>query len=415
MGGRQRTAGAAGAGAVLAFLFSIALVPVGAPVAGPVGNRPLEVHADARGGEIARRSIEMTGNVFEAVARLAGPAVVYIEATPATTPATTPPATQRRPPTPPPPGSPQGEESQVEEESGSGVLVRPEGLGRPVVVTNLHVVGESGPADIEVHLASGIVLSPVRVWGDEETDLAVLDLGAGAADLPAVRMGNSDELRIGQWVIAIGSPFGLAQSVTHGIISAQHRRQIGISGKLRIKEFLQTDAAINPGSSGGPLLNLDGEVIGINTAIASRTGSSSGVAFSIPINLVRWVVDSLIKEGRVRRGFLGVEFPQRFTYERARRLGLASQRGALVSVVHPGTPAARAGIEVGDVILEFGGVPIDDESHLINAVSQAAVGQAIPIVVWREGRRVSLRAELVSWDDYRAIPSSDAIEKPASR
>jgi S1-C subfamily serine protease len=268
-----------------------------------------------------------------------------------------------------------------------------------MVVTNLHVVADCQPADIEIYLANGLVLNPKQIWRDEETDIAVLD--PGREDLPAVRMGDSEGVRIGQWVVAIGSPFGLSQSVTHGIISAKHRRQIGIGGKLRIKEFLQTDAAINPGSSGGPLLNLDGEVIGINTAIASRTGSSSGVAFSIPINLVRWVTDDLLAYGKVRRGFLGVEFPIRFSHERAQGLGLAVARGALISHVHPGTPADRAGLRIDDVVMEFGGVPIEDENHLINAVSQTEVGKPVEVIVWRDGAKRRLLATLSSWETFQ--------------
>lgn len=346
---------------------------------GSNGLQPAIVEADVA-NITSRQALEATSTLFEAVAEVAGPAVVYIEAI--------------RP----------RNDADPEEESGSGVLVRPKGSNRPIVITNLHVVADCQPEDIEIYLSNGLVLNPTRVWRDEETDIALLD--PGQEDLPAVRMGDSDQVRIGQWVVAIGSPFGLSQSVTHGIISAKHRRQIGIGGKLRIKEFLQTDAAINPGSSGGPLLNLNGEVIGINTAIASRTGSSSGVAFSIPVNLVRWVAEDLLAYGRVRRGFLGVEFPLRFTQDRARGLGLSMARGALISHVHPGTPAERAGIRPEDVVLEFGGVPIEDENHLINAVSQTEIGKPVEIIVWREGEKKPLLATLSSWETFQ--PRADA-------
>lgn len=350
---------------------------------------PTAIHAEPnRSAESTRQAMESTSTIFESVANLMSPAVVYLEATRL------------------------GNSEEGEEESGSGVLVRPRGTGRPVVVTNYHVVANCLPEDIDILLSDGRLLHPTRVWHDEETDIAVLD--PDLDDLPAVRMGNSDEVRIGQWVLAIGSPFGLSQSVTHGIISAKHRRQIGISGTLRIKEFLQTDAAINPGSSGGPLVNLDGEVIGINTAIASRTGSSSGVAFSIPVNLVRWVAEDLLVHGKVRRGFLGVEFPRRFGYERARGLGLAVARGALISVVHPGTPAADAGLRTDDVVLEFGGVPIEDENHLINAVSQTEVGKPVRIIVWRDRKRVALETVLGSWDAYQTTDKKPADSTSSS-
>jgi S1-C subfamily serine protease len=221
-------------------------------------------------------------------------------------------------------------------------------------------------------------------------------------------MGDSDEVRIGQWVLAIGSPFGLMQSVTHGIISARDRRQVGVPGSMRIKEFLQTDAAINPGNSGGPLVNLQGEVIGINTAIASKTGSSSGVSFSIPINLVRWVTEELLAHGVVRRAFLGVQFPAQFPIDKAEKLGLPVPRGALVGHVHPDSPAARAGVKPDDVIVEFNGIAIADENHLINIVSKMPIGQTASVVVWRNRARQKLTTTLSTWDSFHV---QDQISK----
>lgn len=334
-----------------------------------------------------RRVLNVTGDTFESVARIVSPAVVYIEA------------------------GHHDENGDVEtEESGSGILVRPRSLGRAVVVTNLHVVAGAELQHVDVHLADGRRLHPVHVWSDEETDLALLDMGTET--LPAARIGDSDKARIGQWVLAIGSPFGLAQSVTHGIVSAKHRRQVGLPRSLRIKEFLQTDAAINPGNSGGPLVNLDGEVIGINTAIASKSGSSSGVGFAVPMNLVSWVMDELIVHGMVRRAFLGVEFPTRFTFERARDLGLSSPRGALVATVHPNTPAQLAGLRVDDVIVEFDGTPIEDDHHLINTVSQTPIGKKVGVVIWRDGRRLAVEATLGNWRKFRERASADSSPSP---
>ena len=185
--------------------------------------------------------------------------------------------------------------SRPVEESGSGILVRLPEQGGTFVITNNHVIQRAEPRQITVSLGDGRLLKPSRVWADPESDVAVLRLEGN--DLPAAVLGDSDQLRVGHWVLAMGSPFGLNQTVTHGIISAIGRGQVSLGSTIRIKDFLQTDAAINPGSSGGPLVNLEGEVIGINTAIASPSGSNSGVAFSIPINLVKRVLRQLMEKG----------------------------------------------------------------------------------------------------------------------
>src|SRR5262249_17960012 len=192
-----------------------------------------------------------------------------------------------------------------------------------------------------------------------------------------------DHTRVGQWVLAIGSPFGLNQTVTHGIISARERGQVSLGSTIRIKDFLQTDAAINPGSSGGPLVNLEGEVIGINTAIASHSGSNSGVAFSIPINLVKRVMHQLVEKGTVSRGYLGMQLAQAFEVADALRLGLDRAQGALVESVYPDTPAAAAGLRSNDVILQVDGVVIRNENHLINLIAAMPVGQRVRLQVWR--------------------------------
>lgn len=330
--------------------------------------------------------LESTGQVFESIARVVSPAVVYLE-------------TRVH----------DSKGKLITEESGSGVLIRPQGLGRPVVVTNVHVIADARPEDIDIYLEDGRLIHPVRIWNDEDTDIALLD--PGASDLPAAKLGDSKQVRVGQWVLAIGSPFGLSQSVTHGIISAKHRRQLSLPGNVRIQEFLQTDAAINPGNSGGPLVNLRGEVIGINTAIASNSGSNSGVGFSIPVNMVRWVADELVEHGKVRRGFLGVGFASRFSPARAHKLGLKVARGALVGAVHRDTPAQKGGVLADDVILSFDGTPIEDENHLINVVSQTTIGKSVAVVVWRNGAQQTLHIELGSWESFRQTGIAPVSEK----
>src|SRR5207248_357060 len=203
---------------------------------------------------------------FESVARKVSPTVVSIDAIKPATKSST--------------------KNKSIEESGSGVLLRIAAQRGVFVLTNNHVIQQAPPAQINVTLADSKIFKAAQVWADPETDVALLRLD-GADNLPTASLGDSDTVRVGHWVLAFGSPFGLNQTVTHGIISARERGQISLGATIRIKDFLQTDAAINPGSSGGPLVNLDGEVIGLNTAIASHSGNNSGVSFSIPIKLVK--------------------------------------------------------------------------------------------------------------------------------
>src|SRR6185295_6046391 len=190
-----------------------------------------------------------------------------------------------------------------------------------------------------------------RVWADPESDVALLGLNAPGT-LPTAPLGDSDQTKVGQWVLAFGSPFGLNQTVTHGILSARERGQVSLGSTIRIKDFLQTDAAINPGSSGGPLVDMKGAVIGLNTAIASHSGSNSGVAFSIPVNLVKRVMDQLLEKGSVARGYLGLQVAASFEPADALKLGLDRARGARVETVYPETPAAAAGLRANDVVLQ---------------------------------------------------------------
>jgi len=349
-------------------------------------NAPIKttVQADAESSP-SISMLEDSGEIFRRVAKAVSPGVVYIE------------SKQR---------DKKGE--IYNEEAGSGVLIKIDGFERPIVVTNLHVVVNAAPRDIDVLLSDGRELQPKQVWSDRDTDLAALDLGESG--LPSVQTGDSDLVHVGQWVLAIGSPFGLTQSVTHGIVSATERRQLGLPQSMRIKEFIQTDAAINPGNSGGPLVNLRAQVIGINTAIASRTGGSSGVGFAIPAQIVQRVVGDLVRYGQVRRAYLGVEFPVTFNREEAIKLGLTTARGAMVASVNNGTPAANAGLKAGDVILEFNGKSVEDDSHLINMVSQASAGETVRLKVWRKRQAAVVDIKLGDWNTYQNASATTTVE-----
>jgi S1-C subfamily serine protease len=319
------------------------------------------------------------GQRFERIARRVSPAVVYVEATKPTQPA----------------AARDGKKRPLEE-SGSGVIIQVEGHPGYLVLTNNHVIADARPEQITVNLADGRLFRPARVWADPESDVALLGLGK-AADLPTVPLGDSDATRVGQWVLAVGSPFGLNQTVTHGIISARERGQVSLGSTIRIKDFLQTDAAINPGSSGGPLINLDGQVVGVNTAIASHSGSNSGVAFSIPVNLVKRVMRQLLEKGSVSRGYLGMQLAQSFDPADALRLGLDRARGAWVETVYASTPAAAAGLRANDVVLKVDSAVIRNENHLINLISALPPGQKVRLEVWRGRQVVVLEAVVGDW------------------
>jgi len=318
------------------------------------------------------------GERFEAVIRQTAPSIVAVEAI-------KPPAAGKTKPT---------------EESGSGVIVRIDGVPGILVVTNNHVITGAKTEQITVHLANDKIVRPSRVWADAESDIAALKVDADG--LVPAPLADSDRAREGNWVLAFGSPFGLNRTVTHGIISARDRGQVSLGSTIRIKDFLQTDAAINPGSSGGPLVNLDGEVVGINTAIASHSGSNSGVAFAIPINMVKRVVRQLVDKGSVARGYLGVHLAQAIEAEVALKLGLERAQGALVESVYPDTPAAAAGLRANDVVLHVDGVPIRNENHLINLIAALPVGQRVKLGVWRDQRSEQIEAVVGDWNQAQA-------------
>lgn len=286
---------------------------------------------------------------------------------------------------------------------GSGFIIDPSGL----IVTNNHVIDEAD--DIEVTLPDGTNLKAKLIGKDAKTDLALLKVESKTA-LPHVRFGDSDRMRVGDWVIAIGNPFGLGGSVTLGIVSARNR-DIN-SGAY--DDFIQTDAAINRGNSGGPLFDINGQVVGVNTAIISPSGGSIGIGFAVPANTVVQVIDQLRQYGETRRGWLGVKI-QAVTSEIADTLGLGAARGALVAEVTPTGPAQAAGIKPGDVITSFAGKPIAQMRDLPRMVANTPVGQSVPVTVLRAGKEITLPVELGRLEEgekLAATPDDTAPSPP---
>jgi len=265
---------------------------------------------------------------------------------------------------------------------GSGFIIDASGI----VVTNNHVIADAN--EITVILTDGTRLKAELVGRDTKVDLAVLRVKSDKP-LKAVKFGDSDKARLGDWVVAIGNPFGLGGTVTTGIVSARNR---DISDNS-YGQYIQTDAAINKGNSGGPLFNLQGEVIGVNTAILSPTGGSIGIGFSVPSTMAKGVVEQLIQFGETRRGWLGVRI-QNVDETIAESLGLGTARGALVADVDPKGPAKPAGIEAGDVILKFDGRDVKESKDLPRLVGQTAVGKTVDIVVMRKGKELTKTARL---------------------
>ncbi len=261
---------------------------------------------------------------------------------------------------------------------GSGFVIDPSGI----IVTNNHVV--AGADQVVVVFTDGTRLPAIILGRDERADLAVLKVDAGE-DLPFINWGDSDAARIGDWIVAIGNPFGLGGTITAGIISARARN----INAGPYDQFIQTDASINQGNSGGPLINLAGEVVGINTAIYSPTGASVGIGFAIPSNLARPIVDQLVEFGHARRGWLGVRI-QRVTAEIAEGLELDTPRGALIAGLTVDGPAGRGGIEVGDVVLSFAGKEVPDMRSLPLIVAQTTPDELVEVEVWRDGGLVTL-------------------------
>jgi serine protease Do len=284
---------------------------------------------------------------------------------------------------------------------GSGFIIDPAGL----VVTNNHVI--EGADEITVTLQDNTVLKAKVVGRDETGDIALLKVSADKP-LPFVPFGNSDTARVGDWVVAIGNPFGLGGTVTAGIVSARGRdiRQGPYD------DFIQTDAAINRGNSGGPLFNMSGQVIGINTAIYSPSGGSIGIGFSIPSNMASEDVHQLREYGHPRRGWLGVRI-QQVTPDIAESLGLHDAAGAMVAGVNDGGPAALAKIRNGDIILKFNNQDVKEMRSLPRIVADSEVGQKVPVLLWRDGKEVTVQATLAEKpDDQTQVASATPAPKP---
>jgi serine protease Do/serine protease DegQ len=289
---------------------------------------------------------------------------------------------------------------------GSGVVIDPRGF----ILTNYHVVREV--EGISVRLADGRLFKRDRVkivGTDAKSDLAVLKL-EGAERLPAAEFGNSDSLRIGDWAIAIGDPFGLSGSVTLGVISATGRSRLAYPDAPSYQDFIQTDAAINPGNSGGPLLNARGELIGINTAIQSTVQANIGIGFAIPINSARRVADQLMRKGKVTRGYLGLTL-QEITPSLKEALGLETSDGVMVGSVVKGSPAERAGIKAEDVITHLDSVPFSSVEHLRTTVSELAPGRAVTLAILRGAERLNIKVKLSALPESPMPEEAEPVER----
>jgi len=334
--------------------------------------------------EEAIQSLRNTGKAFSSVAKRVSPSVVFIqvEETQETTTLSPPdleffrrffgPDFQ--------PGEPQEQRPAIGQ--GSGVIISSDGY----ILSNYHVVGKADK--VTVRLQDGKEYAAKVIGSDAPTDVAVIKIDAkGLTPLP---LGDSDKLEVGEWVMAIGNPFGLSHTLTVGVVSAVGRSQLGIAD---YENFIQTDAAINPGNSGGPLINLDGEVIGINTAIFSRSGGSMGIGFAIPINLVKQVRQQLMDNGVVTRAQLGVVI-QPMTQALAESFHMDSPRGVLVSDVSHDSAAAEAGIQSGDIIIELDGKPVVDVGSFRNHIALSKPGEKVTLTVLRDGKEKTLKAKL---------------------
>lgn len=338
-----------------------------------------ELHRDVAG-------MERELGIYKRVVRLVAPSVVHVQAKPLA----------------------EFRFRREVEEAGSGVIIAVG--GKNYVLTNRHVVKHSDPEHIRLELHDGREISPTEIFTDPETDVAAL--AVDAPDLIPARVGDSDQCEIGDVVMAFGNPFNLRQSVTRGIISGMGRSNLDLGdGGVDYQNFMQTDAAINPGNSGGPLVSLRGEVIGLNTAIASNSGGNDGIGFSIPMNIAMSITRQLVEHGRVDRGFLGVMLDGNFNLEAAKTVGLPRLMGALVKQVTERSPAALAGVQTNDVILRFNSSNIESDQHLINLVKLSDVGRPVDLVVLRNGQMLNIKAQIGRLDDFTA--DNDAALKAA--
>lgn len=355
------------------------------------------------------KSLKQTGQAFRSVAQKVSPAVVFIKVEKETKNGSaaefsfpfdddffrrffgTPPQGQQ------PRNKPQ---KRREVGQGSGFLISSDGY----ILTNNHVVGDADK--VQVQLLDGREYEAEIIGADPGSDLAVIKVDE--SQLPFLSLGDSDKLQVGDWVLAFGNPFGLSHSLTAGIVSAKGRSGIGLND---YEDFIQTDAAINPGNSGGPLVNLDGEVVGINSAIFSRSGGYMGIGFAIPVNMAKQVKTQLIKHGEVRRGRLGVHI-QDLTADLAESFGLEQPKGVLVTKVVPDSPAEAAGLKQGDVILKINQDKTDDMAGLRNRVALIKPGTKVRLTVLREGRELVLNATIGQLESTKAQSAGGSVTMP---
>lgn len=360
---------------------------------------------------MADEAIEMlrkTGKAFSSVAREAIPAVVFIEVEQIVE---APGASQYNDPfgffgddmlrrffgVP----GPQQPRQYRREGAGSGFIISKDGY----ILTNSHVVGDA--SSIKVTLHDGREFDAENIGSDPRSEVAIIKIEAD--DLPVVPMGDSADLEVGEWVIAIGNPFGLSETVTAGIVSALGRRNIGIAD---FEDFIQTDAAINPGNSGGPLLNINGEVVGINTAIYTRSGGSMGVGFAIPINMAQAIKQQLIDTGEVTRGYLGV-YLQELTPLLAESLELKDSEGILIADVIEDSPAEEAGLEQGDIIKKLDGIEVPDTGSFRNEISSRQPETTVELEILRNGKKKNVSVEIgrLEGEDSQASSASKALDE----
>ncbi len=386
-------------------LYSMLVVAVAAlAVVAITGEFPRRV--EAAGNSVA--ALNQLSDAFAQVSEDASPAVVFIRVEMETRGQRmpqgwqhpnipndlydfffSPRAPQRQAPQRQGPRGPQGRQAprHVPYGQGTGFIFSEDGY----IVTNHHVVGDADR--IQVTLSDGREMEAELVGSDPKTEIAVIKVDED--NLPSVPLGDSDALRVGEWVLAIGNPFGLSHTVTAGIVSARGRGEVGITD---YSDYIQTDAAINPGNSGGPLLNLEGKVVGMNTAIVSRSGGYMGIGLAIPINMVKFVADQLMENGEIRRGFLGVGI-QNVTQDLADWFDLKDGKGVLISEVMEDSPAERAGIERDDIVVEFDGQPAEEVQSFRSRVASTTPGKRVPIVVIRGGKRVTKHVKIGTLDE----------------
>jgi serine protease Do len=285
---------------------------------------------------------------------------------------------------------------------GSGVIVEANGL----IITNNHVVSKAD--EIRVFLSDKREFKGKLIGTDTKTDIAIVKIEA--TGLPTVPWADSDQLEVGEYVLAVGSPFGLTQTVTMGIVSAVGRASMGIA---EYEDFIQTDAAINPGNSGGALVNVRGELVGINTAIFSQSGGNMGIGFAVPSNLSRAVMDQLVRTGKVVRGWLGVAI-QDLSSELATQFGISDTKGVLVSDVMEDSPAKKAGFERADVIVEYDGKPMDSPTHLRNAVAQTPIGKKVSVKLIRDKKPKTIEVTIVEQPKSLGQPGVEESRESAA-